>query len=362
MSNLARLQVYRVDLPLRVPLRHSSTDVAVLQEVVVEITDDNGDHGFTEVRGNGAYATGADISQIIPAVVALGRRLLGRSLDDVDSLLETDDEVEPLAALLIDGASRDAAARAASLPLYAHLGAAEPGPMPTHAQIGFAPLDEVQQRAADARNMGFTRIKLRVGHPTPHADLDRLVAVRDVAGPDIAIAVDANGGWDRDAALAVLTSPRTPDLAWVEQPLPAHDLPGLHELRQRVPYPLVADESVRSIADIHELARAGAVDGVHLKLEKAGTVSRLQLMATEAHRLGLDVYLGQMDQGRLGSALTAHVAATLDARAFELWGFQNVTADFASGIDPADGAILPRGPGLGVDLDRSALVLAEELS
>jgi L-alanine-DL-glutamate epimerase-like enolase superfamily enzyme len=334
-----------------------------LEEVVVEITDDQGHQGYSEARGNGAYATGAATDGIVRTVVDLGRRLLGRPLGGaVDGILGGDDGALPLACLLIDGASNDAAARAAGLPLYAHLGAAEPRPMPTHAQIGFAPIEKVKQRAADAHAMGFSRIKLRVGDPTPNADLDRIVAVRDVVGRDVAIAVDANGGWDLDAATAVLTSSRIPDLAWIEQPLPQRDLLGSSKLRERVEFPVVADESVRSVADMRELASAGAADGVHIKLEKAGTIRRLQVMAAAAIELGLDVYVGQMDQGRLGSALTAHVAATIEAHAFELWGFQNVESDFASGIEPIGGAILPRGPGLGVDLDPSALALVKELS
>ena len=133
-------------------------------------------------------------------------------------------------------------------------------------------------------------------------------------------------------------------------------------MRQESGIPVVAAEAVRTEGDIERLSEAGKVDGVHLKLEKAGTARQLMSLARRARAAGLLVCIGQMDQGRLGSSMTAHLAASIDADAYELWGFQNIAKDVAEGLDVRDGRmIMPSGPGAGVSVRLNDLTLISEI-
>lgn len=355
--------IHRVDLPLQIPLEHASASTPVLEEVVLALSTSSGYVGLSEVRGNGLYATGADTDAIVRALVQdVAPTLVGGELASAsDRAIEVCDL--PLVWAAVDIASYDAQARWLGVPLWQMLGqhgvqggkVSPLSPFPTHYQIGFCEVDDAVNRARDARKSGFKRVKLRVGRSEPDDDVRIIREVWQALDDEVALAVDANGAWSADEAIQVLSQVEV-QLSWVEQPTSPGDLDAMRRVRDAVKAPVVADESVAAAEDVVRIAEAGAADGVHLKLEKAGTVDRIHQAVATAGENGLAVYMGQMDQGRLGSAATAHIAATVPAEAYELWGFQHVVDDFTEGLDAVRGTIaVPAGSGTGVDIDRARL-------
>ncbi|WP_218025936.1 mandelate racemase/muconate lactonizing enzyme family protein [Nocardia miyunensis] len=336
---------YRVArLPLRRELRHAGVDTGELAEVFVRVRLADGHVGWAETRGNGAYATGYSTEAIVAALDAPG----WSKLDELSRRC-------PPAAMLVDIAHRDAVARSHGIPLWATLseisGKTAPTPLPTHAAIAFGTEEQAEELAARAAQAGFGRIKIRIGGD-PALDRARVTRVRKVAGPAVVLAVDANGGWDTATATEAARWLADLGVAWFEQPVP--DLAAMARVRAGSPIPIWADESVRDAESVRAVAECGAADGVHLKLEKAGTVDALAAAIDAAGRHGLDVGLGQMDCGRLGCAITAQLAAGLDVAVAELWGCANVARDVTTGLEITCGAVpLPTGPGLGLrpDLD-----------
>ncbi|MEV7426562.1 enolase C-terminal domain-like protein [Streptomyces sp. NPDC091212] len=344
-----------IGLPLRLRLRHTTVDTAELTEVFLRVRLADGHTGWAETRGNGAYATRHTAGDIAAALAALPPAS-DPAWAAPDALADGLAAHCPPAAALLDIAWRDASARSLGLPLWATLdpsGAAPPGPLPTHAPIGFGTPQEAAELATAAARAGFRRVKVRVGGD--HGlDRARIAAVRTAVdriagGGTVALAADANGGWTPDTAIAATRWLADSGVAWLEQPVAPGDLAALAAVRAASPVPVWADESVRDAASVHAVADAGAADGVHLKLEKAGTVAALAAAIDAARSRGLDVGLGQMDCGRLGCATTAQLAAGLGVAVAELWGCANLAHDVTEGIDLRDGAVrLPDAPGLGV--------------
>src|SRR5690606_20982839 len=148
---------------------------------------------------------------------------------------------------------------------------------------------------------------IRVGSWEQSEDIKRIAAARRVLGDDVEILTDANGGWSVNQALQALDPLAALAVAWLEQPTDSLD--GLAQVKPNaVGVRIRADESVRSAQDVRKLAEMHAVHGVHLKLEKVGTVEKLVAAVMAAREVGLDVALGQMDQGILGCAATGHIA------------------------------------------------------
>lgn len=347
-----------VGLPLRRRLRHTTADTGELTVVLLRLTLATGHVGWAETRGNGEYATHHTTGDIVAALAGLPPvtdPVWGAPSALADALAERC----PPAAMLLDVATRDAEACSRGLPLWATLpGAGPPGgrgprSLATHAQIGFGTAEEAGVLAAEAARAGFGRIKIRVGG-RPEEDrarvtLARRAVDRAVGAGVVAIAVDANGGWDPATAISATAWLADQGVAWLEQPTPPDDPAALAAVRSAARVPVWADESVRDASDVHALAALGAVDGVHLKLEKTGTVGALTAAVAAARGHGLDVGLGQMDCGRLGCATTTHLAAGLGTAVAELWGCANVARDVTEGLELRAGAVgLPRGPGLGV--------------
>jgi L-alanine-DL-glutamate epimerase-like enolase superfamily enzyme len=142
--------------------------------------------------------------------------------------------------------------------------------------------------ARDASNYTQAKaIKIKLtGEPV---DADRVRAVR-AARPDVWLGVDANQGFTR-ASLAILMPLLVEaKVELVEQPFKIGQEALLDGLNS--PIPIAADESVQGLADLPDVV--GRFNVVNIKLDKCGGLTEGLAMAREAHRLGLDVMIGNM--------------------------------------------------------------------
>ena len=119
--------------------------------------------------------------------------------------------------------------------------------------------------ASEAVAAGYTQIKLKVG-----ADLDddvrRLRIAREVCGPDIRIAVDANQRWDvgdGDRAGSSALAPYDP--WWIEEPTSPDDVLGHAAIRRAVrPIRVATGEHVQNRVVFKQLMQAEAIDVVQI--------------------------------------------------------------------------------------------------
>jgi len=82
---------------------------------------------------------------------------------------------------------------------------------------------------------GWRAIKVKIGHPDPLCDLERLKAVREAVGPTIRVMVDVNGMWDLPRALQYGRRLAEHDIAWIEEPLWYDDVQGHARLAEGSP-------------------------------------------------------------------------------------------------------------------------------
>src|SRR5262249_37843476 len=136
------------------------------------------------------------------------------------------------------------------------------------------------------------------------------------------------------------------------------DLDGFAALARGAPVPLGVDEGIHSLADIEAHARAGA-GGVSLKLIKLGGIGPAIAAANLCRRLGLKVNVASEIAGSShASAAAVHLACAIPASD---WGVSlthfYLAADLVKRPLPLGGGIvaLPTSPGLGVDVDETAV-------
>ena len=200
----------------------------------------------------------------------------------------------------------------------------------------------VEQKVREAE--GFAVLKVKMG--SEH-DRGVLETVRRVTDRDLR--VDANEGWTLEDALARLEWLQEMGVELVEQPLPAHQLAEMRELKKQSPLPLFADESVARAEDIPRLA--AAFDGINIKLMKCGGLGEALRMIHVARAHGMQIMLGCMVESSLAITAAAHIAPLVDFA--DLDGNLLITNDPFVGAEVRDGRlVLPPAPGLGVR-DRS---------
>jgi L-alanine-DL-glutamate epimerase-like enolase superfamily enzyme len=196
-----------------------------------------------------------------------------------------------------------------------------------------------------------TRIKLKLGSPDGLEHDRALVrAVRSALRPGDELQIDANGGWDLDAARQMLPWLADQGVVLVEQPLapqsdPALDTAGFAALHGLATIPLVADESCWDLGDLLRLAPH--VDGINIKLVKCGGLSEGLLMAQAARRLGLGVMLGCYSDGGLLNSAAAQLLPLVQWP--DLDSHLNLIDDPFTGPDRQGDVLRPsERPGLGV--------------
>ncbi|MEO7754051.1 MAG: o-succinylbenzoate synthase [Terracoccus sp.] len=185
--------------------------------------------------------------------------------------------------------------------------------VPVNATVPAVAPDEVE--AVLARFDGCTTAKVKVAEAgqTLGDDLDRVAAVRAAMGTSARIRVDANGGWDREAALAAIGRLAAYDLEYVEQPCATvEDLAWLRTALARagVDVPIAADESIRRAEDPLRVAALGAADLVVVKVAPLGGVSRA-LEIVDA--CGLPAVVSSALDTSVGIAAGVALAAALPA-------------------------------------------------
>jgi len=155
--------------------------------------------------------------------------------------------------------------------------------------LGYAD-DKLARLATQAVKDGFRTIKLKVGQNVED-DIRRCQLARQVIGPTIGLAVDANQRWDVDAAIAWLKGLATFDLAWVEEPTSPDDVLGHAAIRRAVaPLPISTGEHTQNRVVFKQLFQAQAVDLVQIDAARVGGVNENLAILLMAAKFGVRVF------------------------------------------------------------------------
>lgn len=328
---------------------------------IVRVDTDNGVTGWGEIslvwwrQGSGLCK---DVNSILaPMLIGEDASAITRLTDRMERLLPGRFDAPARAG--VEMALLDACGKAAGIPVYQLLG----GAVRDRIELSFSlHMNEPARMAEEARlraDQGFRTLKVKMGRDWGR-DQAALQAVRSAAGVDITIRADVNEGW-RSVPVAASR------LAWLadygielaEQPLPGDDIEGMAELRQRTHVPLAADESVWGIGDALRIVRNRAADVLNIYVSEAGGMLPARDIAALARAAGLTIWIGSMPELGLGTAANAHLAAALPelALASDVCGFHYHAEDLLAQPLHVDNGYLPvpRGAGLGVDIDPAAV-------
>ncbi len=272
--------------------------------------------------------------------VAVDRRAWPDAPDAIPGWVNMDGPAPARCAL--DLALYDRLGKRQELPLFRLLELPKPPALPTSFTIAIDTPEEMARMAVQMSK--FSALKVKLGGEGD--DEARLAAIR-AARPTARLRVDANAGWSFEKAVRYLERLAVYDLEMVEQPLPKEQIEEMGLLQATTPIPLVADESLQSLADVDRLAAAG-VRGLNIKLMKAGGLTPALAMARRARELGLQVMLGCMVETSLGATAMSHLMGLADW--VDLDAPVLISNDPFEGIQYDDeGRILaPERPGIGV--------------
>ena len=272
---ITKVKLGIISVPLRVPFKTALRTVNSVEDVIVEIHTDTGNIGYGEAPPTGAITgdtTGAIIGALKDHII---KTIVGRDVDDFENLMKD------LNSCIVKNTSAKAAVDIALWDLYGQL-----HKIPVHKLLGGSrkklitditisvnPPEEMARDAINAIKRGYDTLKVKVGID-PTLDVARLSAIREAAGKDCRIRIDANQAWTPKQAIKLLNQMQDKglDIELVEQPVKAHDFEGLAYVTKYANVPVLADESVFSPEDAFKILEMKAADLINIKLMKWGGI------------------------------------------------------------------------------------------
>ncbi len=306
-----------ISIPLITPFRTALRTVDRIRDLVVRVTLDSGETGYGEAPPT-AVITGETIQSIEAALRDyLAPAVLGLDPSDRDGLFSRLDRAmakNTSAKAALDIAIHDAAARAAGVPLFRFLGREKPGQIRTALETDLTiSVNDPDVMAADTRaavSRGFRILKVKVGKGGAE-DVERVRRVREAAGPDAVLRIDANQGWTPEEAVRTIgmmeDAGLNPEL--VEQPVSCHDFKGMQYVTARTATPILADESVFEPEDAVRILEERGADLINIKLMKTGGIYGAEKICDLAEQAGVACMMGCMLESAVSVSGAVHLAA-----------------------------------------------------
>lgn len=357
MIRIAAADATPVAFRLIQPYRIAGHSFSSVVNIILKVVTGDGRTGF----GCAAPAEAVTGESPDSSLQALNDRLIPllRESDagDIEALGQRAAEAAPAnpgARAALDIALHDLQAQRAGVPLADLLGRRRQTLL-TSITLGISEnLEATVSKAREHVAAGYRILKIKIGEDR-EADTRLLHALRRAVGPDILLRVDANQGYSEQEAERFLSDTATIDLELLEQPIAASDREALIRLGKRSRVPIMADESLVSLADAEALSAAGGPPLINIKLMKTGGILPAGRIAACTARAGIGAMLGCNDESRISIAAALHFSlAAPNVERADLDGHLDLDNDIArGGVEIRDGylRISEDAPGLGVSVD-----------
>jgi len=295
---ISDINIYQVSIPFRRPFGHALHWREKTEAIILGISSDLSLKGWGEVLPRsylGAGTLEAVVSRELPVLIASWRGRTFDSGDQVVAALRDERRSASCSLATLAGwelALLDLSGKAFGFAAGDVLGKTIGRELETGIVIGFdVDTQELERHCLLLRLAGRRHIKVKVGRPD---DLRRLQIVNAVFGPATPIRVDANSAWSADEAVAQVQRMRPWDVCSVEQPVAAHDLDAMRKIREKTGIAVVADESLRSMADARAIIQAHAADVFNIRIAKCGGLMASLELVKLAKDSGLSCQLGTL--------------------------------------------------------------------
>lgn len=363
---ITNVRTHALSVPLSVPQLSAKGAHQISEILVVEVETADGivglGEGFCRIS---ARLHAAFVDQLLaPRLLgrdARDRRALWKAMRAAISGQPSGQIVEAMAA--IDMALWDIVGHATGQPVHRLLGGMGRSEVRAYASsVMWADDASVEKEIGFVLEAGYREIKIKIGQPV-EAAVARARFARRLVGDEISLYADANWAFDVDDALRVARALADANYDFFEEPIVAHDREGYRILARRSPVRLAAGEA--DYVSGEALARLSdrSVGLIQPDVARSGGITETWRIAelAAAHHTAFAPHMGL--SGAICAAASLHVAAAAETfRTYESMYYENpLRTELCVPVvgerqQLRDGKLpVPRGPGLGVALDRKVL-------
>ncbi len=319
MTRITKVELLELTLPLVEPFVISGGTMTERRSLVVVLHDDGGFRGYGEsppfelpFYSDETTASARYLLEhvLIPRLFALE----STSPEAVDAAVRPGVRGNPFARAAVETAAWDLEAHRRKTGLAAllaeRLGVEPAASIPCGVALGIPvdrSTDTLKRWIADAIRAGYRRVKIKVA---PGWDEVPVRAAREaMAGTDLPLTVDANGGYEWPEHEGALRALDDAGLLYIEQPLHPDELVGHARLAERLKTQICVDETLRDARAARQLVELGGPFVWNVKVHRVGGLSEVARIVRIASECGAKLWAGTMPESGLGSQAALAAAA-----------------------------------------------------
>jgi len=223
------------------------------------------------------------------------------------------------------------------------------------------PAGIVAQAQAMVREFGFQSIKLKGGVFEPAQEVAAIKALREAFGPAVPLRLDPNALWTVETSLK-WGRELEGVLEYLEDP--ARGQEGMAAVRRALKLPLATNMCTTSFDDLPGSACHGSENIILTDHHFWGGLRASMELAAHCRAFNRGVSMHSNNHAGISLAAMTHLGAAMPNLGYALdthYPWQEEEIIVGGRMKFEDGCVvLPKGPGLGVELDRVALARAHE--
>jgi L-fuconate dehydratase len=214
--------------------------------------------------------------------------------------------------------------------------------------------EKVKENVLRAVDHGYMAMKLKVGSKDAERDIRRANLVRETAGDEIKIMLDANQQWTLPQALSNCKQLQGMNPYWIEEPMHPDDVLAHKRLAKEIaPMKLAIGEHVPNRVIFKNYLQTRCAGFIQVDALRVGGVSEFITISLLCRKFGVPVVPHVGDMGQLHQHLVLFNHISLGHEALFLEQIPHLQKKFVHPVQIKDGTYLtPQEPGSSCDLKR----------